>query len=67
MLVDSSEDWVDAAVRRQWPGILQSFNPQLPSDIDEADLSAIPTLVEIGQELAAEMDWKAILSSGKLP
>jgi hypothetical protein len=60
-LVDSSEDWVDAAVDRQWPGIMQAFNPKLPSDIDEADLSAIPTLVEIGQKVAADMDWKQIL------
>jgi len=60
-LVDTSEDWVDDAVRRQWPGILQNFNPELPSDIDEADLSAIPTLVEVGQKMAAGMDWKQIL------
>ena len=60
-LVDSSEDWVDDAVNRQWPGVMQSFNPLLPSDIDEADLSAIPTLVQIGQQTAAQMDWAAIL------
>jgi hypothetical protein len=41
---------------------MQSFNPLLPADIDEADLSAIPTLVEIGQKMAAEMDWKQILA-----
>ena len=52
---------MDDAVNRQWPGVMQNFNPQLPSDIDEADLSAIPTLVEIGQQLAATMDWKQIL------
>ena len=60
-LVDSSEDWVDQAVERQWPGVMQSFNPQLPSDIDEADLSAIPQLVKIGQQLAATLDWKKLL------
>jgi patatin-like phospholipase/acyl hydrolase len=60
-LVDSSEDWVDDAVNRQWPGIMQGFNPVLPSDIDEADLSAIPTLVQIGQKMAADMDWERIL------
>jgi hypothetical protein len=60
-LVDTSEDWVDDAVKRQWPGVLQNFNPELPSDIDEADLSAIPTLVEIGQKMAADMDWTQIL------
>jgi len=61
-LVDTQEDWVDGAVKRQWPGVMQNFNPQLPSDIDEADLSAIRTLVEIGQKMAAEMDWKQILA-----
>jgi len=63
-LVDSSEDWVDGAVERQWPGVLQTFNPQLPSDIGEDDLSAIDTLVQIGQALAATMDWTKILSAG---
>jgi patatin-like phospholipase/acyl hydrolase len=62
-LVDTSEDWVDQAVKRQWPGVLQTFNPLLPSDIDEADLSAIPALVEVGQELAASMDWRQILGA----
>ena len=62
-LVDSSEDWASAAVDRQWPGILQDFNPLLPSNIDEADLSAIPTLVQIGQKMASGMDWKAILAA----
>ncbi|HEY1206863.1 MAG: patatin-like phospholipase family protein [Bryobacteraceae bacterium] len=60
-LVDTSEDWVGDAVNRQWPGILQNFNPRLPSDIDEADLAAIPTLLEIGQQLAATLDWTEIL------
>ena len=61
-LVDTSEDWVDDAVERQWPGIMRSENPKLPSDIDEADTSAIPTLVKIGQQLAATLDWKQLLS-----
>jgi hypothetical protein len=60
-LVDSSEDRVDDAVNRQWPGIVRSFNPVLPSDIDEADLYAIPTLVEIGRKMAADMDWERII------
>jgi len=62
-LVDSSEDWVDSAVQRQWPKVLESFNPELPSEIDEADLSAIPQLVEVGQQLAGSMDWRRILSA----
>ena len=60
-LVDTSEDWADEAVRRQWPGIMTSFNPLLPSDIDEADLSAIPILVTIGQQLAATLDWTQLI------
>ena len=60
-LVDSSEDWVDGAVSRQWPGIMQNFNPRLPRDIDEADLSAIPDLLQLGNQTAAQMDWNVIL------
>lgn len=60
-LVDTSEDWVDKAVDRQWPGVQQTFNPTLPRAIDEADLSAIPSLVQIGQQIAATLDWKKIL------
>ena len=66
-LVDTSEDWVDDAVKRQWPGVMQAFNPLLPSDIDEADLSQIPTLVEIGQEMAEGLDWKQILGGAFTP
>lgn len=60
-LVDSSEDWVDNAVERQWPAILQNFNPELPRDIDMADVSAIPDLVKIGNEMAAGIDWTTLL------
>ena len=55
-------------VNRQWPGIMRNFNPPLPRDIDEADLDAIPTLLEIGQQLAATLDWPQILAQAeKLP
>jgi hypothetical protein len=40
---------------------MTSINPLLPSDIDEADLSAIPTLVTIGQQLAATLDWTQLI------
>ena len=60
-LVDTSEDWAGEAVDRQWPGVMTSINPLLPSDIDEADLSAIPTLVTIGQQLAASLDWTQLI------
>jgi hypothetical protein len=48
-------------VDRQWPGILTDFNPLLPRDIDEADLSAIPALVTIGQQMAATLDWTKLI------
>ena len=60
-LVDTSEDWVDDAVNRQWPGIMRSFNPVLPRDIDQDDLGAIPALLQIGREIAGTMDWRQIL------
>jgi len=60
-LIDTSEDWVDEAVRRQWPGIVTTVNPRFPSDIEVADLSAIPTLLTIGQELAATLDWTKLI------
>ena len=60
-LIDSSEDWVDNAVERQWPAILQNFNPELPRDIDMADIRAIPDLVKIGSEMAAGIDWTTLL------
>jgi patatin-like phospholipase/acyl hydrolase len=64
-LVDSSEDWVDQVVNRQWPGIMRNFNPLLPHNIDEADLNAIPVLLEIGQQLAATLDWQQILGKAQ--
>jgi hypothetical protein len=36
---------------------LTSFNPPLPSEIDEADVSQIPTLLRIGREAAARMEF----------
>jgi hypothetical protein len=60
-LVDTSEDWVDAAVERQWPAILNNFNPELPRDIDMADIDAIPELVEVGKQMAAGIDWTTLL------
>jgi patatin-like phospholipase/acyl hydrolase len=60
-LVDTSEDWVDRAVERQWPGVKQKFDWQLPSDIAMDDLSAIPELVALGKTAAASIDWKQVL------
>jgi patatin-like phospholipase/acyl hydrolase len=60
-LVDTSEDWVDRAVERQWPGVKQKFDWQLPSDISMDDLSQVPALVAAGQTAAASIDWKQVL------
>ena len=61
-LVDTSADWVDQAVKRQWGRVMSSYNVELPRAIDEADLSAIPDLVEIGRKFAATLPWPALLS-----
>ena len=60
-LVDTSEDWVDHAVKRQWPGVQQKFDWQLPSDIGMNDLSGIAALVAAGQTAAAGIDWHQVL------
>ena len=60
-LVDTSEDWVDQAVERQWPGVKQKFDWRLPSGIAMDDLSAIPALLAAGKAAAATVDWKQIL------
>ena len=60
-LVDTSEDWVDRAVERQWPGVKRKFDWQLPSDIAMDDLSAIPALLSAGQTAAATIDWHEVL------
>jgi len=60
-LVDTSEDWVDKAVARQWPGVARKFDWQLPSDIEMDDLSAVPALLSLGQTAAASIDWSQVL------
>jgi patatin-like phospholipase/acyl hydrolase len=60
-LVDRAEDWVDEAVERQWPNLMENFNAALPRNIDLADITAVPDLVRIGRQLAATMDWIRIL------
>ena len=60
-LIDTSVDWVDRAVERQWPGVQQKFDWLLPSDIPLDDLSGISTLVAAGQSAAASIDWSQVL------
>jgi len=58
--VGSSKTFAEQAVDRHWPGALISFNPALPSDIDEADRNQIGTLLSIGQTAADKMDWRQV-------
>ena len=60
-LVDTSEDWVDRAVQRQWPGVQQKFDWELTADIAMDDLGGIPTLVAAGKTAAASIDWHQVL------
>jgi uncharacterized protein len=60
-LVDTSEDWVDKAVLRQWPGVAQKFDWELPSDISMNDLSAVSALVAAGNTAAQNFDWSQVL------
>lgn len=60
-LVDTSEDWVDRAVQRQWPGVQQKFDWQLAWDITMDDLAAIPALEAAGKTAASSIDWNQVL------
>lgn len=58
-LVDSSEDWVDQATARQWPGVPTKIDWVLPAAIAMDDLSAIPTLAAVYK--ANPTNWKGLL------
>jgi hypothetical protein len=60
-LVSSSESLALQAANRQWPGLVTAFESELWADIDEADVSAIPRLLTLGQTDAARVDWKKTL------
>ena len=60
-LVSSSKTIAVQAANRQWPGLVSAFDSALWADIDEADVSAIPQLLALGQADAAKVDWKKTL------
>lgn len=60
-LVSSSETLAVQAAKRQWPGLVTVLDSPLWADIDEADVSAIPRLLAVGQAAAAKVDWKKLL------
>jgi patatin-like phospholipase/acyl hydrolase len=60
-LLDAPEDQQTQLVNRHFPGIMQRFDWKLPRAINLADTGSIPELIAIGEEVAAQMDWKAIL------
>jgi hypothetical protein len=54
---------VDHVVNRPGPGgALEHLHPVLPGEIEEAELSASPALVEIGRQMAATMVSKVIIA-----
>jgi hypothetical protein len=61
-LVGASRTIAAQTVERHWPGVLQTFTAALPSDVDEADVDAIPMLLEVGQKAAAQIDWLKVLN-----
>ena len=60
-LVGSSKTIAATTVQRHWPGILQVLNASIPTDIDEADVNNIQTLLELSQNAASKLDWYKIL------
>ncbi|HEY6332262.1 MAG TPA: patatin-like phospholipase family protein [Blastocatellia bacterium] len=61
-LLDAPEEQQPELVKRHFPGIMKRFDWKLPSAIDLADTSSIPTLVTVGQQAASGMDWNSILN-----
>jgi uncharacterized protein len=61
-LLDAPDEQQPKLVNRHFPGIMKRFDWRLPSAIDMADTSSIPTLVTVGEQAAATMDWKSILN-----
>jgi len=62
-LVDSSMDWVDKAVQRQWPGVAKKYDWLLASPVSMDDLSGIPALILAGQLAAKQFNWTQALGS----
>lgn len=62
-LLDAPEDQQTELVDRHWPNVMQRFDWQLPQAIDMADTGSIDMLVQFGSKVAAQMDWKSILSA----
>ena len=60
-LLDAPEDQQTEIVNRHFPGILKRFDWQLPKPIDMADTGSIQELEHFGNQVAAGMDWPAIL------
>jgi hypothetical protein len=63
-ILAAPEDQQTEIVERHYPGILRRYDWRLPSAVDMADASSIPALIQLGQSVATQMDWKQILSKG---
>jgi len=62
-LLDAPEEQQPELVNRHWPGIMRRCDWRLPANIDMADTGSIDTLVEIGEQAAAGMNWPSLLAS----
>jgi predicted acylesterase/phospholipase RssA len=60
-LLDAPEEQQTELVNRHFPGIMKRFDCKLPQKIDMADTGSIATLVTVGNQAAAGMDWTSIL------
>lgn len=61
-LLDAPEEQQTEIVNRHFPGVLRRLDWKLPKPIELADTSSVPDLVAFGNQVAASLDWKTILS-----
>ncbi len=62
-LIDAPEDQQTELVNRHFPGLMKRFDWELPRAIDMADTGSISSLVGIGNQAAAGMDWSSIFAA----
>ena len=62
-LIGASKSIAQQAVELKWPNRLYPpFNPELSADVDEADVDAIPALLEVGRQMASAIEWETVLA-----
>lgn len=60
-LLDSADDFMVEATRRQWPGLMKWFNWPLSKAVDMGSVDDIPMLARLGEAAGELMDWKKVL------